>query len=208
MASVSHNPTLSDSPDNDIRIFVSPVPEDYRGPEWPDEVLKDWIAFYQRERVAALDSDTDRTAGSVAFCEYRMDAMLTELERRERLARRFRHDPRGPGWSTAGTERREALVELAQDLKRAWPIDTFLRNLMLVDLIPAGRNRWKCRCFTGTHKDTNPSMTVYGDDGHVFCFSCRYHGDIISITQTYFGVASFSEAVGYLVAATGQEAAR
>ncbi len=208
MQALSHNRPPSDSPDKDIRIFVSPVAEDYRGPEWPDEVLKDWIAYYQRERAAALDASTDRTAGTVAFCEHRMDVMLTELERRKRLAERFRHDPRGPSWSTAGAERRTALVELAQDLKREWSIDRFLRDLMLVELIPAGRNRWTCRCFTGTHKDTTPSMTVYGDDGHVHCFGCRFSGDVIDITKLYFGVESFTEAVRRLAVATGREMVR
>jgi hypothetical protein len=191
-----------------VRVFTTPVPDDYRSPDWPDEELRRWVAYLKDERAASLDANNDRTAGTVAFCEHRMDAMLAELERRERLARQFRHDPRGPRWSTAGADRRAGLVELAQDLKRVWSIDRFLIQMMCVELTPAGRNRWKCRCFTGVHTDTDPSMAVYGDDGHVYCFACQYRGDILDITKLYFNVTSFSEAVRYLVAATGQEVAR
>jgi len=183
---------------------VSPVAEDYRGPEWSDEKLKEWVDFYRRERATALTNPTDRPS-TIEFCEFRMDAMLTELERRERLAHQLRHDPRGPRWSNTGAARRADLIELAQDLKQAWPIDSFLTHLMRVDLIPAGKNRWRCRCFTGLHEDRNPSMVAYGDDGHVFCHACRYHGDVIAITQTYFGLTSFAEALRYLAAATAGE---
>jgi len=206
MAQVSHKAKSNTSPTGRVRVFSTPVPDDYRGPDWPDDTLRDWLSFYVTERAASLEAGTDRTGATVAFCDARIDAMLAELARRQRLAQKFQDDPRGPTYEDTGANRRAGLIDLARDLKRIWSIDRFITQMMRVDLIRTGPNRWKCRCFLGVHDDTNPSMVVYGDDDHVHCYSCQYHGDVLDITKTYFGLTSFVEAVRRLAAATDVEA--
>jgi len=181
--------------------FPRPTTETFA--EWSDDELKDRVAYYQRERARSIEAANERTPGTVAFCDYKMDLMLDELAQRKALAHRFRDDPRGPRWSTAGGRRRNDLVAFAQELKAIWPIDRFLTELLLVQLHPAGRNRWRCRCITGLHEDHRPSMVVYGEDNHAHCFTCGYHaGDVLDLTMLHFGLESFSGAVRKLADAT------
>lgn len=175
--------------------FPRPGTETYRAPQWTTETLKAELEYLQRERLASIEADNDRTPGSIAWCEHKLELILSELERRKRLYRRHRGDPMAPRWSDGGTRDRDDLIGLAKDLKHAWPIDRFLTELMQVRLIPAGRGRWRCRCFTGAHRDDSPSMMVYGSDGHVHCHACGYHGDLYDVTRLYFGLTSFADAV-------------
>jgi DNA primase len=100
-------------------------------------------------------------------------------------------------------------VDLAHDLKATWPIDQFLEQLLMVPLKPAGPNQWRGRCVSGLHEDRRPSMWVYGDDGHVHCYSCGLHGDVLDLTRLNFGLDSFAAAVEKLadvtVTWTGEE---
>ena len=186
-----------------IAVFPKPTPESFRGPEWTDAKLMAWVQYYQRERAASIEAANDRTDGSVVYADHRMDAMIAELARRKALAKRFRDDPRGPRWSIAGGRERTNLVDFAQELKARWPIDRFMTELMYMELRPSGRNRWICRCVSPGHRDSEPSMTVYGDDNHVFCHGCRFHGDVIDLTTMYFGLESFPDAVRKLAEVTG-----
>ena len=201
MTALQFTSTIVASP-NPIRI-PRPTAEAFSGPEWPDEELKCWVMWYQRIRADSIDSANDRTAGTVPYCEFKMDAMLQELERRRRLAQQSRRDPCGPRWSTAGHKQRTDLIQLAQDLKAAWPIDRFLTELMLVELKPAGRHRWRCQCVSPAHRDSEPSMMVYGEDNHVHCYGCGAHGDVIDLTALFYGLASFTEAVRKLAEVSG-----
>jgi len=191
-----------------ITLYPKPDAETFRGPEWDDANLMGWVTFYQRTRAESIEAANDRTDGTDGtdgtddYCTYRMDAMLAELARRKALARRFKDDPLGPRWSTAGGRERGDLVDFAQDLKARWPIDRFMTELMMVQLRPSGRNRWTCRCVSPAHQDSEPSMTVYGD-GHVYCFGCHYYGDVIDLTALHFGLTSFPDAVRKLAEATG-----
>ena len=199
--------SISFSPDSASVTSTSAFPrsdsETFRGPEWTDTNLMAWVTYYQRTRAESIEAANDRTPGTVDFCTYRMDAMVAELSRRKALARRFKDDPRGPRWSTAGGKELVDLVEFAQDLKARWPIDRFMTELMMVELRPSGRNRWTCRCVSPAHRDSEPSMTVYGDDDHVFCHGCRYYGDVINLTALHFGLTSFPDAVRKLAEVTG-----
>ncbi len=186
-----------------ITPFPKPDADTFRGPEWDDAKLMAWVTYYQRTRAESIEAANDRTDGTVDYCSYRMDAMLAELARRKALARRFKDDPRGPRWSTAGSRERTDLVAFAQDLKARWPIDRFMTELMMVELRPSGRNRWTCRCVSPAHRDSEPSMTVYGADNHVFCHGCRYYGDVIDLTALHFGLTAFPDAVRKLAEATG-----
>lgn len=163
--------------------------------DWPTEDLMAWVDNYQRYRAESIEAANDRTEGTVAYCEHRMNAMLAELDHRKRLARRFKNDPLGPRWSTAGGKQRSSVVDLGQELKQLWPIDRFMTELMHVQLIPAGRNRWRCQCVSPAHQDRTPSMVVYGEDNHVHCFSCGAHGDVLDLTAMYFGLSSFADTV-------------
>ncbi len=163
-----------------------------------------WVEYYQRERAASIDAANDRTDGMRAYCEHRMNLMLTELSRRKLLAHRFRKDPLGPRWSTAGGRERNDMVEFAQELKARWPIDRFLTELMLCDLRPSRHNQWTGRCVSPAHRDSQPSMVVYGgDDPHVHCYGCGVHGDVIDLTAMYFGLTSFPDVVRKLAEVSG-----
>lgn len=180
--------------------------DDYRF--WSDEAVKDHFAFLQRERGAAVIQNDELAANNLQWCEHRMDQMLEELERRKRLARMLRNDPRGPRWSDSGGRERSDLISLAQELKEHWRIDRFLTEMMMVRLQPAGRNRWRTQCLSPNHQDRQPSMVVFADgapsDDHVHCFSCNeFHADVIDLTKMYFGTDSFREAVRKLADATG-----
>lgn len=143
----------------------------------------------------------------IEFASLKRNELIAERDRRKRMARHFKNSLSGPKWQPGSPAKRTDLIEFAQELKSIWPIDRFLTEMMMVELKPTSRNRWQCRCFTGLHQDRFPSMTVYGDDGHVFCHACRYHGDIFDITRLHFGLTSFSEAVRRVADATGTGAA-
>jgi len=183
--------------------FPRPDAETYRGAEWPDEELKRWIQYYERERAASIEAANDRTAGTTAYCDFKLDAMLDELVRRKNLARKFTRDPRGPRWSTAGERDRSDLIAFALELKGQMPIDQFLTELMGAILRPSGQDRWTCRCVSGIHKDSNPSMSVYGSDNHVHCYGCGYTGDIFDLAMLTTGNPSFREAVRFVADALG-----
>jgi len=199
-------PDLDNVTITSIAIFPKPDAETFRGPEWDDAKLLAWVTYYQRTRAESIEAANDRTDGTVAYCTFRMDGMLAELARRKALARRFKDDPRGPRWSVAGGRERGDLVDFVQDLKIRWPIDRFMTELMMVQLRPSGRNRWTCRCVSPAHRDSEPSMTVYGADNHVFCHGCRYYGDVIDLAALHFGLTSLADAVRKLaeVGAAGE----
>ena len=182
--------------------FSRPDAETYRGPEWPDEELKRWIQYYERERAASIDAANDRTEGTTAYCDFKLDAMLDELVRRKNLARKFTRDPRGPRWSTAGERDRSDLTGFAHELKGQMPIDRFMTEVMGAILRPSGHDRWTCRCVSGIHEDSNPSMSVYAD-GHVHCHACAYHGDVFDLSMLTTGNPSFGEAVRFVADALG-----
>lgn len=176
--------------------FPRPDAETFRTPEWTDERLEEMIQFWERERTAAVEVSNDRTEGSVAWCEHKLDLAVAERSRRQRL----KH------WQPGTSQRRNDLVEFARELKALWPVDRFMTELMHVQLVPAGRNRWRCQCVSGLHDDQNPSMVVFSHDSHVHCFSCNFHGDVLDLTRLHFGLSSFSDTVERLADATSSRA--
>jgi DNA primase len=75
-------------------------------------------------------------------------------------------------------------------------------------LEPSGRGRWRTLCLAPDHHDEHPSMVVYGDDNHVHCFTCGFHGDVIDLTKLYFNTDSFRDAVQRLADATSSMAGK
>jgi len=47
---------------------------------------------------------------------------------------------------------------------------------LYVNLMPAGKNRYKGLC--PFHEDKNPSLYVYTDTQSFYCYSCGFGGDI------------------------------
>jgi hypothetical protein len=175
-----------------MMTFPRATADTFQLPEWTDEALQEMIEFWEREQATAIAAANAQTASNLAWCEYKIELASAERARRRRI--KF--------WKPANGERRRDLVALAGDLKACWPIDRFLTDLMLVQLNPAGRDRWRCHCMTGLHDDVHPSMVAFGDSNHVHCFTCQFHGDIIDLTKLQFGTSSFSEAVRRLADAT------
>jgi DNA primase len=49
------------------------------------------------------------------------------------------------------------------------------------------------RCANPGHEDQHPSMHLY-DDGHVYCFACGFHGDVVDVWGAVRGIAQPFEA--------------
>jgi hypothetical protein len=169
---------------------------------WSDENLETEIRLATDLLATLLEEGHDIDSEVIEFSSLKRNELIAERDRRRELAKRFKNTIDGPKWQPGNPARRTDLIEFAQELKQAWPIDRFLQELMMVELRPTSRGRWQCRCFTGLHDDRVPSMTVYGNDGHVFCHACRYSGDIFDITRLHFTLNSFAEAVRYVADAT------
>lgn len=185
--------------------FPSPNRAAYR--TWSDENLETEYRLAVDLLATLMVEGHDLDSDSVEILSLKRNELKAEVDRRKKLAKHFKNSLNGPKWTPGSPSRRTDLIEFAQDLKALWPIDRFLTELMMVELRPTSRNRWQCRCFTGVHADRAPSMTVYGNDGRVFCHACRYHGDIFDITRLHFGLNSFAEAVRKIADASGSGAA-
>ncbi len=68
------------------------------------------------------------------------------------------------------------------------------RNFPLIQLIDGAKPGDKMLCVS--HKDTNPSMTIFEDHAH--CFSCGFHADAIQWLMTTRGL-KFIDAVKALI---------
>lgn len=113
-----------------------------------------------------------------------------ELACRMRTAERLAGDP----WAPRTPRRNDKLMDLARDLKAVWPIDRFCEDLMAMRLIKTG-NRFRARCPLPGHDDVSPSFVLYPDQGRFHCFGCGRTGDVIDLTQHYFGISRFADAV-------------
>lgn len=133
---------------------------------------------------------------TLAVVEADLADAIGEMERRVKAARRLHGDPLAPRLPRGNS----ALIELAAQLKAEWPIDRFCEVLLGLNLDRKGRNP-KARCPLGIHRDTNPSFTLYVDDGRYHCFGCGEHGDLWDLTQIIQRVG-FAEAVDMVAEAT------
>lgn len=121
-----------------------------------------------------------------------------ELACRMRAAERLAGDP----WAPRLPRRNDKLMDLARDLKALWPIARFCEDLMVMRLIRTG-NRFRATCPLAGHHDKSPSFVLYLEQDKFHCFGCGQHGDIFDLTQHYFGITEFADAVRKLAEETG-----
>ena len=80
-------------------------------------------------------------------------------------------------------------------LKREQPLTDVIVAAGL-QLIPAGRDRFKARC--PFHDDRRPSLLIDGRDQHFHCFGCGAHGDVFDFVMRRERI-DFAEACARLV---------
>ncbi len=90
-----------------------------------------------------------------------------------------------------------------EEVRRMNPLPDVLARYG-VELVPAGRGRWKAHC--PFHSEHTPSFYTY-EDGHYHCFGCGEHGDVIGFVRDRLGLG-FREAVEQLMGSFGVPEAR
>lgn len=163
--------------------------------------IRDLVAELETARWLALEfapGDASRQ-----FAELRVADLADELERRKRLARRHGGDPLTPRWPDTDGDLR-ARVE---QVKAAWPIDRFCRELLGMALEPAGNGRFRGCCPYPDHDDTTPSFVLY-PDGDAWCFGCQRGGDVLRLTGMVFGLERFYDQLERLERECGIEPGR
>lgn len=148
-----------------------PNRDDLRGIE-----TRDLIAEVEAWRYLALEV-ADDPDGSRAYVAREVEAMVAELERRQRLRRSRPDDPLTPAWPNERFRDRVAAV------KAAWPVERLARELLCLDLIPTGQDRYKARCPLPGHDDRTPSFAIDAAKGVAFCHGCKRGGDVLKIAQ-------------------------
>lgn len=146
------------------------------------------VEAWQWLALSTAGSDSSRE-----YCELQLEAILTVLERRQRLLKDRKDDPLRPAWPSGV----DALRRRIDAVKVAWPIERFCRELLLLDLVPAGNGRWKSRCPLPGHQDRTPSFVIYPDD-HGWCFGCSRGGDVLKLAQYVLNTDRFTEALRLL----------
>ena len=133
----------------------------------PSADLRAELEYLQRE-VAEVKADPDYSADLAALHRHRLAVIDGELERR-RLLEAY-GGPRGQGSGRIS-------VEIVAEIKER--VD--LAALIVEDLgEPAwyrlGKVRFSCRLH-GDGVDREPSLQVYEEDGHWWCYGCGDGGD-------------------------------
>jgi hypothetical protein len=176
-------------PDNETTGF----PFNYSRTDYAAELeyrsLLDLIAQVESWQTLALKV-ADDPDGSRAYCEMQLEAMVAELESRQRLFRARQHDPLRPTWPTDT----DALQGRIDAVKAAWPMERFCRELLRMELTPTGSGRFKGHCPMIGHKEQTPSFIVYPDD-RAWCFGCSRGGDVITIAQYILNLDRFIDAL-------------
>lgn len=150
--------------------------------------VRDLIAEIETARWLALDvADDVRPGGSRAVAELQLEALIAELERRQRLWQSSSGDPLRPAWPRRDPDLRTRV----NTAKGRWPIARFCRELLACELIPAGRDRWKACCPLPGHDDKAPSFVVFESTDSAHCFGCDRGGDVIALTGITFGLERF-----------------
>jgi hypothetical protein len=134
----------------------------------------------------------------------RVDGVSAEISRRKFLAERVAGDPRGLLPPVTSDDLYEKLLARAEELRRRYPIDRFLEEMFSSDLRRTTNDRFKTRCVLPGHNDDHPSMVIY-PEGKAWCFVCNAGGDIFDLTQSYFQLGSFWDAVAKLSEIAGLE---
>ncbi len=184
-------PQVHYTPDTCVRTAKDPVLFDNRitaDLKAEAHYLAEYREELQLQRLRLLDAGN---SSSVEYIELRLAELLEELSRRKRLIARYSHDPLVPVWPNDSGKK---LGELAQELKRLWPLHRFCKEMLLLELTRSG-NRYRACC--PLHREETPSFVIYPDD-HYHCFGCGAHGDIYDLIGTLYGKATFRERVEML----------
>lgn len=150
-----------------------------------------------RDLMAEIESSewlalkvADNLDDSRACCELQLEAMVEELERRHRLLKARARDPLRPAWPQ-DTDRFRQRIDA---VKAAWPMVRFARELLLLDLTPAGDGKFKARCPLPGHPDKTPSFYLYPDNW-AHCHGCHRGGDVIKLAQYTLNLDRFTDAL-------------
>lgn len=155
----------------------------------------DLLAELESDRWLALELADH--GPSRQYCEHMIDRTIQELERRQRLLARRPDDPLAPRWPDRDTDLRDRI----QAVKDAWPIERFVREVLLCEARPVG-NKLLAHCPLPGHDDSTPSFNVFAD-GHAHCFGCGRGGDVIALTGYFFGFQRFYESLEMLESMSG-----
>lgn len=133
----------------------------------------------------------DANDGTRDYLEYQLPAMLAELERRQGLLKSRSGDPLRPSWPKSDTRFQDRI----NAVRDAWPIERFCRELLLMDLVPAGSGKWKGQCPLPGHDDTTPSFHLDTEKDLAYCFGCLRGGDVLKLTQFVLNLDRFTDAL-------------
>lgn len=177
-------PLCDDSHDEILRLLAG-EPDGYLR-RVPSADLRAELEYLQRE-VAEVRADPDYSADLAALHRHRLAVIEGELERR-RLMEQY-GGPRGDG----GHIPLETIAEIKGRID--------LAALITEDLGDAawyrwGRVRFACRLH-GDGVDREPSLQVYEDDAHFWCYGCNDGGDAFDWLLKARGM-QWREAVEYL----------
>lgn len=149
------------------------------------------IAQVEDSRWLALEHADDED-GTRSYLEMQLDAMLLELERRQRLLKARPTDPLRPPWPTDTDANRRRI----EAVKAAWSMESFCRDVLLMELTPTTNGKLRGRCPMFGHPDKTPSFYVYPDN-RAHCHGCHRGGDVLKIAQ-YVLNTGFLEALRLL----------
>lgn len=143
-------------------------------------------------QYAALEHvDVD---GTYDYVRHQLPAMLAELERKQRLLKAHGRDPLRPRWPAPDDRFRARIAAV----RAAWPIERFCRELLLLELIPAGRDRFRARCPLPGHDDRTPSFSIDTAKNLAYCHGCHRGGDVLKLAQYALNVDRFTDALAAL----------
>jgi predicted Fe-S protein YdhL (DUF1289 family) len=133
--------------------------------------------------------------GSRDYVEGQLPAMVDELERRRRLWMNHSADPLRPRWPNPNAD---GFTSRIASVREAWPIERFCRELLLLDLIPTGRGKWKARCPLPGHDDRTPSFAIDSAKNVGYCHGCQRGGDVLKLAQYVLNAERFLDALAAL----------
>ena len=165
--------------------LTGPMPDELLGLS-PRE-LEDERGRYQILMYDAL------TANDAAVYQHKIDVIDRRIARYQKL---------GVHWPSRS--RGNELVEVAQDLKHAVPLERFIAEAVMTTLLERAGNCWKGHCPCPDHDDKTPSFYVY-EDQRFKCFGCGRSGDAYTLIGLVFGLERFRDQVALLADYYGRE---
>ena len=157
-------PLCNDTHDEVLRLLAS-EPDGYLR-RVPSADLRAEQEYLQRE-MAEVKADPEYSVDLAALHQHRLAVIDEELERRRLLE----------AYGGPRTRGGRIPVEVVTEIKER--VD--LAGLVAEDLgdptwVRRGRVRFSCRLH-GDGVDREPSLQVYEDDGHFWCYGCNDGGD-------------------------------